>query len=91
MIYDKANEVIEELFECILNRYQIGCYLIFNCVNLLHYACHNTNLKRDRLSVDSPDWVKTKNAVMITIMITISINNDNNFFQNAATVALSHK
>ena len=85
MIYDKANEVIEELFECILNRYQIGCYLIFNCVNLLHYTCHNTNLKRDRLSVDSPDWVKTKNAVIN------SVNNDNNFFQNAATVALSHK
>ena len=85
MIYDKANEVIEELFECILNRYQIGCYLIFNCVNLLHYTCHNTILKRDRLSVDSPDWVKTKNAAIN------SVNNDNNFFQNAATVALSHK
>ena len=85
MIYDKANEVIEELFECILNRYQIGCFLIFNCVNLLHYTCHNTNLKCDRLSVDYPDWVKTKNAAIN------SINNDNNFFQNTATVALSHK
>ena len=43
MIYDNANEVIEEYFESLLNRYQIWLEtwirdsdLIFNCVYLVH-------------------------------------------------------
>ena len=44
MIYDNTDEVIEELFESILNRYQIeletsmrGSDFIFDCVHLLYY------------------------------------------------------
>ena len=45
--YDNVNIVIEELFEWILSRYQIGLetrirgsYFIFVCVNLMYYKCH---------------------------------------------------
>ena len=44
MIYGKADEVIEECFESLFSRYQIGLEqsmegsdFIFDCVNLLHY------------------------------------------------------
>ena len=43
MIYNKADEAIEELFESLLNRYQIGLEtsmkgsdFIFDSINLLH-------------------------------------------------------
>ena len=50
MIYDNADEVIQELFESLLNRYQIGVEtsmkrsdFIFNCVYLLYCKCHEIN------------------------------------------------
>ena len=43
MIFDKAYEVIQELFEALLSRYQTdlkesmkGSEFVFNCINLLH-------------------------------------------------------
>ena len=52
MIYDKADEVIQEVFESLLSRYQTGLEesmkgsdLIFDCVNLFHYKYHKINLK----------------------------------------------
>ena len=46
-IYDKAYEVIEQLFDCVLYRYQTALEelskcsdFIFDCVKLLHYRCH---------------------------------------------------
>ena len=54
MINDKPNEVIEERFESLFNTYQIGLEtsmrgndFIFDCVNLLYYKCHKTNLRND--------------------------------------------
>ena len=47
MINDKADEVIEVLFESFVNSYQIGLEtsirgsdFIFDCVHLLYYKCH---------------------------------------------------
>ena len=47
MINDKADEVIEELFESFVNSFQIGLEtsirgsdFIFDCVHLLYYKCH---------------------------------------------------
>ena len=47
MSHDKADDVIKELFESLLSRYQIGLKtsmngsdFIFDCVNLLYYKCH---------------------------------------------------
>ena len=47
MINDKVDEVIEELFQSLLPRYQIGLEtsmkdsdFIFDCVHLLYHKCH---------------------------------------------------
>ena len=52
MINNKVDEVIEELFQSLFSRYQIGlktsmrgCNLIFYCVHLLYYKCHEINFK----------------------------------------------
>ena len=55
MINDKTDEVIENRFELLLHRYQIGlgtamrvCDFSFDCVYLLHYKCHKINFKPPR-------------------------------------------
>ena len=67
MIYDKPDEVIKELFESLLKRYQIGTEtsmktsnFIFYCVNLLYQKCHNINLNHGGSYIDSPDCKKAK-------------------------------
>ena len=69
MSYDNANEVINELFESPLSRYQVGLEtsmigsdFIFNSVQLLSYKCHEKNCKREGLYINSPDWIKKKKA-----------------------------
>ena len=71
MIYDNTDKVIEELFESLLNRYQIGLetpneryYFFFNCVQLLHYIRHKINLNRGWLYIDSPDWKKKQKTTI---------------------------
>ena len=51
MIDDKADKVIEELFQFVLSRYRIGLEtsmkgsaFVFDCVYLLCYKCHEINL-----------------------------------------------
>ena len=51
--YDDTNEIIEELFDLLLFRYQIalgtqmrGSDFIFDCIILLYYKYHKTNFKR---------------------------------------------
>ena len=67
MIYDNAEEVIEELFELLLNRYQIGLEtsmggsdFVFYYVFLLYVKCLKLNPNRGGSYIDSPDWIKTK-------------------------------
>ena len=62
IINHKADEVVEELFELLLNRYQInfqesmkGSEFVFNYVSLLYYKCHKINPDCGGLYVDSPD------------------------------------
>ena len=52
MINDKSDEIIEELFQLLLSRYQIaletsirGSDFIFDCAHLLYYKCHKIDLK----------------------------------------------
>ena len=89
MIYDNTDEVIEELFESLLSRYQIGLEtsmtgsdFIFDCGHLLYYKCHKINPNQGGSYVDSPDWIKNKKATMNPIN-----KNENKSFQYAATVA----
>ena len=49
--HDKVDEVIEQLFEPLLSRYQIesktlmkGSKFVFDYVHLLYYKCHKINL-----------------------------------------------
>ena len=57
MIYDKADEVTEELFESLLKRYQIGLETsmegsdITN-LHLLYYKCSKINLNRGGSYID---------------------------------------
>ena len=53
VINDEADEVIEELFQSILSRYQIeleismkGSDFILDYVHFLHYKYHKVNFKR---------------------------------------------
>ena len=62
MINDEGYEVIEELFESLLNRYQNhleksmkGSEIVFSYVLLLYYKCHKINLNCGASYVDSPD------------------------------------
>ena len=62
MNHYKVDEVIKELFESLINIYQIGLVktmkssdFIYNCVNLFYYKCQKINLKRGESYIDSAD------------------------------------
>ena len=92
MSYENANEVINELFESLFSRYQIGLEAVirrddfnFDSIQLFHYKCHKKNFKLGGSYIDSPDWIKKKKA-------TIGPENeDDKFFQYAATFALNRE
>ena len=92
MIYDKADEVIQEHFDLLFSRYQtgleksmIGSDFIFDCLIFLHYKCHKVSLKRCGSNIDSPDWTRNTKATKSPI------NNDEKYIHYAVTVALNHK
>ena len=93
MMGSQTNDIIEELFESLLQRYQEGLEesmkgseFIFDSVNLLHYHLQKTSLKRTGSSyIDSPKWLKNKKARINPK------NSDNNCFQYALTVALNYE
>ena len=67
MTNNKADEVIEQLFQSLFFRYQIGLEtsvkgsnFVFDCGHLLYYKCHKINFKHSGLYIDSPDWIKSK-------------------------------
>ena len=62
--HDRADEAIEELFESLLSRYQIGLKtsmkgsnLIFDNFSLLYYECREINFKCGGSYIDSPDSI----------------------------------
>ena len=64
-IYEQTNEVIRELFELLLYRYQIGLKISIkgsdfttDSVNLLHCKCHKVILNHGGSFVDSSDLIK---------------------------------
>ena len=67
MINDEADEIIEELLQLLLSRYQIeletsmkGGEFVFDCVHLLFYKCHKINPNPGRSYIESPDWINNK-------------------------------
>ena len=92
MIANETDEIIKELFESLLQKYQKGLEesmkdsdAVFHSVDLLHYKCHIISLNRDGSYIDFPDWLKSKKATINPE------NNDEKCFQYAVTVALNHK
>ena len=92
MIYDSANNIVDEIFESLHSRYQSdletstkGSDFIFDSVQLLYYKCYKTNLIRGGSYIESPDRIKNKK-------VTINPKNKNDkCFQYAATVALIYE
>ena len=61
------HEVIEELFQSFLFRYQIrldtstkNSEFVFDCVYLLYHKCHKIHSNRGGSYIDSPDWIKNQ-------------------------------
>ena len=61
-----------------------GSDFIFDCVYLMYCKCHKINPNWGGSYKDSPDWMKNKKASINPI------NNDDKYFQCAASVALNH-
>ena len=87
LTYDNANDIIDESFELLFSRHQIGLEtsmrgsdFIFDLVQPLYYHL----FKRGGSSIDFPDWIKKKKAIIIPKNI------DDKCFQYAATVALNN-
>ena len=74
VINDEGDKIIEELFQSLLSRYQIGLEtsvkgsdFIVECDNLLQYKCHRMNFKRRGSYRNPPDWIKNKKAAIYPI------------------------
>ena len=67
----ETNNIIDELFESLLQRYQNnleesmrGNEFVCDSIDLLYYHLHKVSLKRGRSYVDSPKWLKNKRATI---------------------------
>ena len=67
--YKNVNDVVDELFEWLITRYQDALEasmresnFIFDSVQLLYYKCHIINFKRGGSYIKSPDWIKNKKS-----------------------------
>ena len=84
----ETDEIIEGLFESLLERYQggleesmRGSEFIFDSIDALYYDLNIISLNRGGSCIDSPEWLKNKKATINPK------NNDGNCFQYALTVA----
>ena len=92
MIGYETDEIIEELFESFLQKYQgrfeermRGSEFVFDGIDLLHYKLHKISLNRGGSYIDFPKWLKNKRS-------TINLkNHDGKCFQYAITTFLNHE
>ena len=85
MMGNEINEIIEELFESLLQKYQEELKENMRGSDLSHYNLHKINLRKVGSYIDSPEWLKNKKAPIS------SENNDDKCFQYALTVALNYE
>ena len=85
-----TDEVIEELFELFLQRYEQnleekmkGSEFEFDSVNFLYYNFNRISLNRGGSYIESPKWLKNKKSTINPK------NNDYKCFQYALTLALN--
>ena len=69
MIGNETDEIIQELFDSFLQKYQKGLEesmkgreFVFDGVDLLHYKFHKISLNRVGLYLDSPKWFKKQKS-----------------------------
>ena len=87
---DDTDEIIEELFKSLLQKYEEnlqnkmkGSDFEFDSVNFLYYDFNKISLNRGRSYIDSPKWLKNKKS-------TINPKyNDDKCFQYTVTLALN--
>ena len=92
MIGSDTGEIIEELFESFLQKYQEGLEesmreseFAYGSVDALCYNLNKVSLSRGGSNIESPKWLKNKKA-------TINPKNkDDKCFQYTLTVALIHE
>ena len=93
MIGSGTDEVIEDLFKSLLQRYQEGLEekmkgseFVFDGVNVLYYDFNKISLNRGGSYIKSPAWLSSKKA-------TINPQNkkDDMCFQYALTIALNYE
>ena len=92
MIGSETDEIIEDLFESFLQKYQEGLEesmrgseFTYDSVDILYYNLNKVTLSRGGSYIDSLKWVKNKKA-------TINPKNkDDKCFQYALTVALNYE
>ena len=67
MMASEIDEIIEEICECLLQRYQKileesmrGSEFIFDSVHALYYNLNKISLRRGGSYIDSPKWLKNK-------------------------------
>ena len=90
MMGNERDEIIDELFESLLQRYQEGLEesvkgseFVFDSMDLLYYKLHKISLNRGGSYIDSTEWLKNKKATINPK------NNDGKYFQFAITEALN--
>ena len=72
MINHNADEVIEERFKSLHNRYKNNSEksmkasgFVFNYVHLFHYKCHKTNLNLGGLYIDSLQCIMVRPSLSV--------------------------
>ena len=92
MMDSKTHEIIESLFESLLQRYQEGLEesmkgsdFIFDSIDILHYNLNKISLNRGGSYTDSPKWLKNKKSTINPK------NNDHKCFRCALTVTLNYQ
>ena len=92
IMYNETDEIIEDLFESLLQKYQEGLEkqmrgseFVFDTIDLLHYNPHKISLNRGGSYIDSSKWLKYKKATINPK------NNDENCFQYVLTVVSNYE
>ena len=92
MMGSETDEIIENLFDSFLQRYQKGLQepmkgseFVSDGIDSMYYKLHKISLKRGGSYINSPEWLKNKKA-------TINPKNkDDKCFKYSLTAALNHK
>ena len=92
MIGSETDEIIEDLFESFLQKYQEGLeesmrrsQFAYDSVDGLYYNLNKVSLSRGGSYIDSPKWLKNKKAIINPK------NNNDRCFQYTAAIALNYQ